>query len=453
MNNGEKPSIKSIIRRSLSSRSRSRANQSESSESLDDSRSLQHPLLVIARFLQTVLACMLPLVFACGEQNIEAPSEPDAEAAPPPDEVREKRPAPPPREEPARREEPLDPLPSPAKAGLMIEIAGTRVLAGSEPGSEGRFPGTEMDDESLPVGPFRIDALPYPNDPEQPPLTNVNWRKAAALCREEGKRLCHELEWEVACEGDDGRSYPYGDRFDAKRYEDPLTVSSRSGVRAFGSIGEWTLAAFVRAEEANKAIRGSGDRVLDAATGRCAFRSKQEPRFSSTKVGFRCCKGSPPSEAYRTPPPFNRLESLGEPEAFQAMIRSVPELEEIHDDPQMFTREAVYHVMHISKVAGPHSVKGTTYTWLPIRWVPRPDQEFVVATGKHGRDTFVVVLDYLPGGRFGHAASLILRNDDDPVILAYTRNPRHAEWLPCIGCRDGGLITMDEDEVVIAQRW
>lgn len=409
---------------------------------------------MLARVVQIILAPALLVAFcgACGERTAEPANEPDAEPATPASAEPEERPAPVPREEP-RDDEPLDALPSPVKAGKMIDIPAGRVLAGSEPGSKGRFPGTEMDDELLPVGPFQIDALPYPNDPSQPPLTDVNWSKAASLCRDAGKRLCHELEWELACEGADGRPYPYGDRYDAERYEDPNKVSSRSGVRALGVIGEWTLEAFVRAEEANKAVRGPVEAPLDGATRRCAYRSKQEPRYSSKKVGFRCCKGSTPDEAYRTPPAFNRLEALGEPEVFQAMIRSVPELEEIHDDPQMFSREAVYHVLHISKVAGPHSVKGTTYTWLPVRWIPRPDKEFVVATGKNGRDTFVVVLEYLPGGRFGHAASLILKNDNDPVILAYTRNPRHAQWLPCVNCRDGGLITLNDDEVAISQRW
>jgi hypothetical protein len=310
-----------------------------------------------------------------------------------------------------------------------------------------------MIDVEVQLGAFEIDLLPFPDDPGRPPETGVTWREAAAACEQAGKRLCHELEWELACEGATGRVYPYGDRYDGPRYVDPLGVASAAGVRGMGALGEWTLEVFDRSDDPPRTVRGPGDLPGDESTRRCAFRSKREPRQSSAAVGFRCCRGARQREAYRAPPAFDRIEPLGATDAFQAVIRSVPELSELHDDPQVFTREDLQHVMHISEPAGATATEETTTTWLPVHWIPRDDAEYLVMTGRDGRDGFVVVLDFLPGGRYGLAAGLVLRGDDDPVMLAYTRNPRHVQWLPCVGCQDGGLITTDGDRVSISQRW
>src|SRR6266404_4780328 len=57
---------------------------------------------------------------------------------------------------------------------------------------------------------FCIDRFEYPNVKGQFPWIFVRWTEAVDLCAGEGKRLCSEDEWTLACEGEDAWPYPYG---------------------------------------------------------------------------------------------------------------------------------------------------------------------------------------------------------------------------------------------------
>jgi formylglycine-generating enzyme len=57
---------------------------------------------------------------------------------------------------------------------------------------------------------FCIDRFEYPNKVGEKPLVLKSWHEAAASCKSEGKRLCRDSEWTLACEGQERLPYPYG---------------------------------------------------------------------------------------------------------------------------------------------------------------------------------------------------------------------------------------------------
>jgi hypothetical protein len=57
---------------------------------------------------------------------------------------------------------------------------------------------------------FCIDRFEYPNKPGAKPEIFVSWNQATATCSSQGKRLCGDSEWTLACEGQERLPYPYG---------------------------------------------------------------------------------------------------------------------------------------------------------------------------------------------------------------------------------------------------
>jgi formylglycine-generating enzyme required for sulfatase activity len=57
---------------------------------------------------------------------------------------------------------------------------------------------------------FCIDRYEYPNKPGELPKLMVSWYQAKDLCAAQGKRLCGDSEWTLACEGHGHSPYPYG---------------------------------------------------------------------------------------------------------------------------------------------------------------------------------------------------------------------------------------------------
>jgi len=57
---------------------------------------------------------------------------------------------------------------------------------------------------------FCIDRFEYPNVAGQKPVVMKDWYEAKATCEGQGKRLCGDSEWTLACEGQERLPYPYG---------------------------------------------------------------------------------------------------------------------------------------------------------------------------------------------------------------------------------------------------
>ena len=57
---------------------------------------------------------------------------------------------------------------------------------------------------------FCIDKYEYPNKLGAKPVVMKTWYEAADACKAEGKRLCGDSEWTLACEGQERLPYPYG---------------------------------------------------------------------------------------------------------------------------------------------------------------------------------------------------------------------------------------------------
>jgi len=57
---------------------------------------------------------------------------------------------------------------------------------------------------------FCIDTYEYPNQKGQAPRVGFDFVHAQRLCAAEGKRVCTETDWTMACEGPEYKPYPYG---------------------------------------------------------------------------------------------------------------------------------------------------------------------------------------------------------------------------------------------------
>jgi hypothetical protein len=140
---------------------------------------------------------------------------------------------------------------------------------------------------------FCIDQYEYPGG-RTIPRTMIAQGDAAQICAGRGLRLCSDSEWEQACRGPSGASYPYGQHYDGQRCNtggkstpQPIVPGGtmahcRSAAGAYdmsGNVSEWTASGSVR----------GGSSATSAYTSRCSHCVRSVDPAGGADVGFRCC--------------------------------------------------------------------------------------------------------------------------------------------------------------------
>lgn len=137
-----------------------------------------------------------------------------------------------------------------------------------------------------------VDKYEYPNQRGTTPQGNVSFDKAKQICETQGKRLCTAEEWQWACGGLEGYSYPYGHHFDDSRCNTRGTERVEpSGMRGkcigkfglfdmVGNIFEWVVGT------------DGKPMLMGGPYSKCQTVSPGMTGEAKPQIGLRCCRSN-----------------------------------------------------------------------------------------------------------------------------------------------------------------
>ncbi|MBD3240604.1 MAG: SUMF1/EgtB/PvdO family nonheme iron enzyme [Chitinivibrionales bacterium] len=137
-----------------------------------------------------------------------------------------------------------------------------------------------------------IDKYEYPNRRDEVPKREVSFDEARELCAKQGKRLCTTAEWEYACSGLEGYTYPYGNSYD----ETTCNTSGAKGVMTSGSrpncvskFGLYDMSGNVF----EWVVKGDDSPMLmGGPLSKCQTVSPGLDGRAKPLTGLRCCKSN-----------------------------------------------------------------------------------------------------------------------------------------------------------------
>lgn len=404
---------------------------------------------VLAPNTQRTLTCVFVLTsLACEEAKTNAPEASSAPATSTAPQVSVRA--------PARR-----PANAPI-AGELVDIPGGSFEAGSMPSEPGRLPELEPRTFELELGPFRIDRLPYPNQPDKPPLASVDRDEAKRLCASRGARLCTELEWERACKGPDSERFGFGQAWDPKCAARADACASGFDVLGMGTaLREWVASDVIPNDNKTprRAVVRGGSANEPGSAHRCARRVGIDPGTRAEDIGFRCCQGAPNAAIVHEPKlqtTFQKTKLTAQ--RLEKLLKQDPATQAIAKDVVFFREPDAANTV---VARGPGDTKGFSFTVAPLLYRPAAGTEYLVLAARSGKNTSFVVAYYVLGkDAYKLAASFIMHDEPGPVAFAYDNyiRPRF-HFSTCWGCPEasgtssetGKVLFREPDEVVILQ--